>query len=71
MVAPAATPRAIVDKLNAAINQALESDEVRPALARLAVETRIGSPDAFGAFLTKEREKWTVVVKQANIQMSE
>jgi tripartite-type tricarboxylate transporter receptor subunit TctC len=71
VVAPAATPRALVDKLNAAINQTLESDEVRPALVHLAVETRIGSPDAFGAFLTKEREKWTVVVKQANIQMSE
>lgn len=71
MVAPAGTPPGIVGKLNLAINQALESDQVRPVLERLAVETRIGSPDDFAAFLDKERNKWSAVVTRANIQMNE
>ena len=71
VVAPAGTPPGIVEKLNLAIKQALESDQVRPVLNRLAVETRISSPDDFAAFLDKERDKWSAVVKRANVQMSE
>jgi tripartite-type tricarboxylate transporter receptor subunit TctC len=71
VAAPAGTPPQIVQKLNAAIRQALESDQVRPVLSRLAVETRPGSAEDFAAFLNKERDKWSAVIKGANIQITE
>jgi tripartite-type tricarboxylate transporter receptor subunit TctC len=71
IVAPAGTAHEIVQKLNLAIGQVLASDQTRPILARMAVETRIGPPEDFGAFLDKERAKWSAVIRRANIQMSE
>lgn len=71
IAAPAGTPAEVVKKLNAAINQALQSDKVRPVLARLAVQTQIGSAEDFSAFLAEERKQWGAVVKRANIQGSE
>jgi tripartite-type tricarboxylate transporter receptor subunit TctC len=71
IAAPAGTPPDIVQKLNAAINQALQSDQVKPVLSRLAVEAQIGSADEFAAFLNKERDQWSAVVKRADIHVSE
>jgi tripartite-type tricarboxylate transporter receptor subunit TctC len=71
IAAPAGTPPAVVQKLNAAINQALQSDQVKPVLNRLAVEAQMGSADEFAAFLNKEREQWSAVVKRADIHASE
>ena len=71
IAAPAGTPSDIVQKLNAAINQALQSDQVKPVLNRLAVEAQMGSADEFAAFLNKEREQWSAVVKRADIHASE
>jgi tripartite-type tricarboxylate transporter receptor subunit TctC len=71
IAAPAGTPSDIVQKLNAAINQALQSDQVKPVLNRLAVEAQMGSADEFAAFLNKEREQWSAVVKRADIHISE
>jgi tripartite-type tricarboxylate transporter receptor subunit TctC len=69
LVAPAGTPADIVAKLNAAVNESLNSSEVRAALAKLAVEPKIGSPADFTAFLVKEKEKWGAVAKAANIRI--
>jgi tripartite-type tricarboxylate transporter receptor subunit TctC len=71
IVAPAQTPPDIVNKLNLAIKQALESEKVRTVLDRLAVQAQPGSPDAFTAFLTEERAQWGAVIKHANIHLAE
>jgi tripartite-type tricarboxylate transporter receptor subunit TctC len=71
IAAPAGTPPDVVQKLNAAINQALQSDQVKPVLNRLAVEAQMSSADEFAAFLNKEREQWSAVVKHADIHASE
>ena len=68
VVAPAGTPAAIVGKLNAAINESLTSPEVASTLVRLNVDAKVSSPQEFAAFLAREREKWTVVVKTAGVQ---
>ena len=47
VVAPAGTPADIVNRLNAAINEGLQSPEVAAALTKLSVEVRIGSPADF------------------------
>jgi tripartite-type tricarboxylate transporter receptor subunit TctC len=69
VVAPAGTPSAIVGKLNAAINESLKSPEVAGTLVKLGVDAKITSPEEFAAFLAREREKWTTVVKTAGVQM--
>jgi tripartite-type tricarboxylate transporter receptor subunit TctC len=69
VVAPAGTPAAIVGKLNAAINESLKSPEVAGTLVKLGVDAKITSPEEFAAFLAREREKWTTVVKTAGVQM--
>jgi len=69
LAAPVGTPPAIVAKLNAAVNDSLNSPQVRAALAKLAVEPKVGSPADFAVFLARETEKWGAVVKAANIRI--
>jgi tripartite-type tricarboxylate transporter receptor subunit TctC len=68
VVAPAGTPAAIINKLNAAINETLKTPEVQATLTKLSVEPRIGSPGDFSAFLVGERAKWTPLIKSANVK---
>jgi tripartite-type tricarboxylate transporter receptor subunit TctC len=69
LAAPAGTPAEIVARLNAAANDSLNSPQVRAALAKLAVEPRVGSPANFAAFLVRETEKWGAVVRAAKIRI--
>jgi tripartite-type tricarboxylate transporter receptor subunit TctC len=68
VVAPNGTPAPIVTKLNAAINESLKPPEVVAALGKLGAEVRPGSPEEFGAFLAKERDKWVDVVTRTGIK---
>ncbi len=63
VVAPAGTPPAIVDKLNAAINASLRSPEVEQALRRLSSIPKLGTPQDFANFLAVEVPKWAEIVK--------
>lgn len=67
IVAPAATPAAVVGRLNTAINASLRTPEFANAAARLNAEVQPGSPQDFGAFLGSEREKWSEVVRRSGI----
>jgi tripartite-type tricarboxylate transporter receptor subunit TctC len=69
VVAPGGTPAAIVNRLNAAINESLQTAEVGATLVKLSVEAKTVSPEAFAAFLARERDKWTTVVRTAGVQM--
>ena len=65
VVAPAGTPRAVVTKLNEAINQGLRSVELRDSLTKLGAETKIESPEELGALLAAETRKWGAVIKSS------
>jgi tripartite-type tricarboxylate transporter receptor subunit TctC len=67
VVAPAGTPRAIIDKLNAAFRDALSQPETRARLAAVGAEIKIGTPEDFGSMLAMELARWSAVVKAANI----
>jgi tripartite-type tricarboxylate transporter receptor subunit TctC len=69
MLAPAGTPAEIVSKLNVAINDALNTAELRDSFARLGVQTRPGSAEDFAAFIAREKDKWAGVAKSAGIQI--
>ena len=71
VVAPAGTPPAIIDQLNAAFREASREPETRARLASLGAEIKIGTPAEFGEMLTEERAQWTAVAKAANITWNE
>ncbi len=70
IVAPAATPRPIILKLNAAIDRILKTDEVQKKLAGMGVEPVGGPPEAFASHVKVENEKWGKLVKAANIALN-
>jgi tripartite-type tricarboxylate transporter receptor subunit TctC len=69
MVAPAGVPPAVIARLNAAINESLKAPAVQTTLAQLSVDVKPGTPEEFGAFLAREKEKWLAVAKAAKIQL--
>jgi tripartite-type tricarboxylate transporter receptor subunit TctC len=65
LVAPAGTPRPIIDKLNKALNSALATDEVRKRLALEGAEPVSGTPQDYASDLAKEVTLWAKVVKDS------
>ncbi len=69
VVAPAGTPKEIVTKLNIAINKSLQLQDVKNQLYRLGVEPVGTTPDEFALKIKSEIEKWSKVVKEANVKV--
>ncbi|MGJ7510564.1 Bug family tripartite tricarboxylate transporter substrate binding protein [Variovorax sp. GT1P44] len=67
-LAPAGTPKAIVDKLNAEINAALKMPDVRSKLEAAGIEVQGGTPQEYAALIKSDLAKWGKVVKQAGIE---
>jgi tripartite-type tricarboxylate transporter receptor subunit TctC len=63
VLAPANTPKEIVNKLNAEINAILKSDDMRARLAKLAAEPGTGTPDDFGKFMEAELKRYGEIVR--------
>jgi tripartite-type tricarboxylate transporter receptor subunit TctC len=66
--APAKTPKAIIDRLNAEINAALASPAVKQRLQNLGVEARASTADALKELLIAEIAKWRAVIERAKIE---
>ena len=66
--APPKTPRAIVAKLNEAIEDVLASPEAKEHFAKINAQPASGSPAQATAFIEKETKTWGGVIKQAGIQ---
>jgi tripartite-type tricarboxylate transporter receptor subunit TctC len=66
---PTGTPPAIIAKLNAGMNAMLKEPVVTERLTKLNVEYRPNTPEDFRAFVAAEMEKWSRVVKEANIKL--
>jgi tripartite-type tricarboxylate transporter receptor subunit TctC len=69
VVAPMGTPKAIIDKLNAAFRESLKPAETKALLAKLGADIKIGSPADFEKMLDHELKLWTGVVKDAKIEV--
>jgi tripartite-type tricarboxylate transporter receptor subunit TctC len=65
--APAGTPAGVVDRFNADINAVLASEEMKPALAKLGLEARPGTPQQFAAFIESEIPKWREIVRVSGV----
>ncbi len=69
LLAPAGTPAAIVERLNAEVGKALNHPETRSRLQAEGAEPAGGSAQEFGAFFKAEIAKWTHVVRKAGIKV--
>jgi tripartite-type tricarboxylate transporter receptor subunit TctC len=67
ILAPAKTPRPVIDKLNAAFNASLADPAVQKHLSSLAVERIGGTPEAFGAYLVANIAQMKIAAKAANL----
>jgi tripartite-type tricarboxylate transporter receptor subunit TctC len=68
LLAPAGTPPAIIQKLNAAINDAVKSAETQAALAKLGWGSKLVTPGEFAAFVSADAAKWPPIVKAAGLK---
>ncbi len=68
MFVPAKTPRAIVERLNAALNTVLKEPEIREKLLAQGSEAVGGTPEQLGAVVNAELPKWAKLVKDAGIK---
>jgi len=71
MGAPRNTPKEIIEKLNKEVNAVLAEPAIKARLVELGGEPLIGTPDAFGAMIVAETEKWKKVIESAGIQKVE
>ena len=68
LVAPAGTPRPVIDKLATAANAALKSEDVAAKLRAAGFEPLGGQPDAFAKFIAAESVKWADAAKAAGLK---
>ncbi|MDQ2081986.1 tripartite tricarboxylate transporter substrate binding protein [Xanthobacteraceae bacterium Astr-EGSB] len=69
LLAPKGTPAAILDKLNAVVNESLSDPEVKKKLAAMGAAPLGGTRQQLADHLAKETAKWGKVVREANIQI--
>ena len=65
--APPKTPKAILAKLNAAINEVLKDPDVLAKFDSLSMLPGGGTPDDMGKFVKEETKRWGEVIRAANI----
>ncbi len=68
LIVPKGTPKAIIDKLNIAANEALKDPGIREIMLSQGNEIGGGSPAEFATLIKSESAKWSAVVKAANIK---
>jgi tripartite-type tricarboxylate transporter receptor subunit TctC len=67
VLAPANVPADVVSKLNTATNTWLAKQQTRQFLNNLGIETAGGTPEQLKAFIKSEIDKWSPIIKAANI----
>lgn len=69
LLAPAATPREIVDRWQREIARIAAMPDIKARLAAMGLEPIVSTPEEFSAFITDDIAKWSKVVKAANIKI--
>ena len=69
IVAPPKTPQAVVDKINADVNEALRQSDIVQRLTQLSAEPIGGTPQATAVYMREEIERWHKVIKAANVKL--
>ena len=67
LIAPAGTPRAIINRLNAGLRAALVSDDVKRQLSQDGTEPTPGTPEDYAAFIDRDETRWAQLIKFLHI----
>ena len=65
IVAPAGTPKPVIDKLSAALRAAVMSDDLKAKLAKDGAEPLLSTPEEYAADIDREETKWSAIVKKS------
>jgi tripartite-type tricarboxylate transporter receptor subunit TctC len=68
LLAPAGTPKAAIDKINAAADQAIKAEAVVKALQPQGIDVIGGTPDEFARYIAGEMERWDKVSRAAGLK---
>jgi tripartite-type tricarboxylate transporter receptor subunit TctC len=68
MFAPKGTPSAIIDRLNAAINDGMNSSEARQTIAKLGIEAMVGTSQQFAAVISHECPNWAEIARSTGVK---
>jgi tripartite-type tricarboxylate transporter receptor subunit TctC len=68
ILAPAGTPRPIIDRLNAELVKIMHAPDLQEKLAATGTEPRTSTPEEFGEYLRQEMAKWREVVREAGLK---
>ncbi len=71
LVAPAGTPRDVVDKLNAEVKRLTAIPDVQQRFAALGMTSEDRTPDGVDALIKSEIAKWAKVIKDADVKAQE
>jgi tripartite-type tricarboxylate transporter receptor subunit TctC len=69
LLAPAGTPRAIVDRLNAELRKLVAADEVRKRIYSEGGDPMTSSPDEYAADIDREETKWSALIRRLNLKV--
>ena len=70
-VAPAGTPRDVLQRLSSEMQKALATDELKSRLVSLGLDARSSTPEEMGAYLRKEQERYASIIKSQNIKVEQ
>jgi tripartite-type tricarboxylate transporter receptor subunit TctC len=68
LLAPAHTPKEVVDRLNAEVRRIIENPAIRQKIGEIGFEAFGSTPDAFAVFIKEQLDKWGKMVRDAGIQ---
>jgi tripartite-type tricarboxylate transporter receptor subunit TctC len=68
LIAPARTPKAVIERINGEVAKAMQLPDVTKRLIAEGSEAATSSPQAFSAHIRAEHEQWSRVIKQAGIR---
>ncbi len=69
IVGPSGLPRAVLARLNGAVNEALASAEVKASFSSLGIEARAGTPEEFAALLARDAPRWLDIIRITGIKL--
>lgn len=69
ILAPAGTPAAVIERLNAAVNAGLAAPDIRLGFTQLGVDTKSTTPQEFAAIIAEEAPKWAEIVRMTGIKV--
>ncbi|MBW8907153.1 MAG: tripartite tricarboxylate transporter substrate binding protein [Betaproteobacteria bacterium] len=67
VLAPASTPRPIIQRLNAELTKMMQAPDIKERLAALGTDPLTSTPDEFGAYIKQEIAKWGDVIRKAGL----